>query len=41
MNATDLDNQKIAVTNLGLALLQAEDHRHYQVTSPNESDFQQ
>jgi len=37
MKIIDLEGKEIEVTDLGLALLQADDYRHYRVTNP--SDF--
>jgi hypothetical protein len=34
MTITDLDGREIEVTDLALALLQADDYRHYRVTNP-------
>jgi hypothetical protein len=35
MNITDLDGKEIAVTDLALAILQADDYRHYRVNDPS------
>lgn len=34
MHITDLDGMEVAVTDLALALMQADDYRHYRVTEP-------
>ena len=34
MKIIDLDGKEIEVTDLALALLQADDYRHYRVTNP-------
>ena len=34
MHITDLDGMKIEVTDLPLALMQADDYRHYRVSDP-------
>ncbi|OKS88729.1 hypothetical protein [Mucilaginibacter polytrichastri] len=39
MKIIDLDGKIIKVENLDLALLQADDYRHYRVTIPTESDL--
>jgi hypothetical protein len=36
MEVTDLDGKNIEVTDLDLAIMQADDYRHYRVTSPSE-----
>jgi hypothetical protein len=36
MKIIDLDGREIEVTDLALALLQADDYRHYRVTNPTE-----
>jgi hypothetical protein len=36
MTITDLDGKKITVTDLKLAILQADDYRHYRVNDPSE-----
>lgn len=36
MKIIDLDGNEIEVTDLALALLQADDYRHYRVTKPTE-----
>lgn len=38
MKITDMDGKEIAVTDLPLALMQADDYRHYRVSNP--SDYQ-
>ena len=35
MHITDLDGMKIEVTDLPLALMQADDYRHYRVSDPS------
>jgi hypothetical protein len=35
MKITDLDGQEIEVTDLALAILQADDYRHYRATNPS------
>lgn len=39
MKLIDLDGKVIEVENLDLALLQADDYRHYRVTTPTEKDI--
>ncbi|PAW95069.1 hypothetical protein CKK33_16835 [Mucilaginibacter sp. MD40] len=39
MKLIDLDGRVIEVENLDLALLQADDYRHYRVTTPTENDI--
>ncbi|HTD39895.1 MAG TPA: hypothetical protein VK671_04685 [Mucilaginibacter sp.] len=34
MKITDLDGKEIAVTDLAMALIQADDYRHYRVKKP-------
>jgi len=36
MKITDLDGKEIAVEDLRLAILQADDYRHYRVSEPSE-----
>ncbi len=36
MTITDLDGKEITVTDVQLALLQADDYRHYRVNEPSE-----
>lgn len=36
MKITDLEGREIEVTDLQLALLQADDYRHYRVANPSE-----
>ena len=36
MKITDLDGKEIQVADLSLALMQADDYRHYRVNSPSE-----
>ncbi|MHB8206969.1 hypothetical protein [Mucilaginibacter sp.] len=36
MKITDLDGKDITVTDLALAILQADDYRHYRVSKPSE-----
>jgi hypothetical protein len=36
MKITDLEGVEIAVSDLHLAILQADDYRHYRVTEPTE-----
>ena len=36
MKITDLDGREIAVEDLRLAILQADDYRHYRVSEPSE-----
>ncbi|WP_374950152.1 hypothetical protein [Mucilaginibacter sp.] len=36
MTITDLDGKEITVTDLQLAILQADDYRHYRVGEPSE-----
>jgi len=35
MQITDLNGDKIEVTDLQLAIMQADDYRHYRVTNPS------
>ena len=35
MNIMDLDGKEIAVTDLAMALMQADDYRHYRVKEPS------
>ncbi|MEO6630376.1 MAG: hypothetical protein ABIN13_01600 [Mucilaginibacter sp.] len=37
---TDLDGKEIEVKDLALALLQADDYRHYRVTNPSPAHLQ-
>ena len=39
MKLIDLDGEVIGVQNLDLALLHADDFRHYRVTTPTENDL--
>ncbi|EHQ30975.1 hypothetical protein [Mucilaginibacter paludis] len=39
MKIIDLNGKVIEVENLELALLQADDYRHYRVTTPTENDL--
>lgn len=39
MKITDIDGKVIEVDNLDLALMQADDFRHYRVTEPTEADL--
>lgn len=39
MKLIDLDGKVIEVENLDLALLQADDYRHYRVTIPTRNDI--
>jgi len=39
MKITDLDGKDIEVTDLALAILQADDYRHYRATKPTPHDF--
>ena len=39
MKIMDLDGKVIGVENLDLALLQADDYRHYRVATPTDSDL--
>ena len=36
MTITDIDGKEITVTDLRLAILQADDYRHYRVSEPSE-----
>jgi hypothetical protein len=36
MQITDLDGKNIQVTDIDLAIMQADDYRHYRVTAPTE-----
>jgi len=36
MKINDMNGEEIAVTNLDLAIMQADDYRHYRVTNPTE-----
>ncbi|WPU94693.1 hypothetical protein SNE25_04060 [Mucilaginibacter sabulilitoris] len=38
MKITDLEGKEIEVTNLTLALMQADDYRHYRVRNPTKND---
>jgi len=40
MKITDLDGREIVVTDLALAILQADDYRHYRVIQPTPHDLQ-
>jgi hypothetical protein len=39
MKIIDTEGKVIEVENLALALLQADDYRHYRVATPTENDF--
>jgi hypothetical protein len=39
MKITDLDGKEITVTDLPMAILQADDYRHYRVGQPTEHDL--
>ncbi|MCR8560315.1 hypothetical protein KXD93_21865 [Mucilaginibacter sp. BJC16-A38] len=39
MKITDLDGKEIIVTDLLIAILQADDYRHYRVSKPSEYDL--
>lgn len=39
MHVIDLNGEKVAVIDLGLAIMQADDYRHYRVANPSERQF--
>jgi hypothetical protein len=39
MNITDLNGKEIIVTDLPIAIMQADDYRHYRVCNPAEHDL--
>ncbi len=39
MKITDLDGKKIEITDLPLAIMQADDYRHYTITDPAGQEF--
>ncbi|MCR8557370.1 hypothetical protein KXD93_06940 [Mucilaginibacter sp. BJC16-A38] len=39
MNITDLNGKEIIVTDLPIAIMQADDYRHYRVSHPAEHDL--
>lgn len=39
MSIRDLDGKEIAVTDLAMAIMQADDYRHYRVSKPSEYEL--